>query len=118
MQTIDQIQQQINDVQAQAKAKITELQKQAEAARKAASSEAIKEVKRLIALHHLTAADIGWSGGSKSTKTKQASSDNRASVAPKYRDGETGQTWSGRGKPPTWLAAKLAAGASKESFRI
>jgi DNA-binding protein H-NS len=118
MQTIDQIQQQINDVQAQAKAKIAELQKQADAARKAASGDAIKEVKRLVALHQLTAADIGLGGGAKSVKTKSSGGDNRAAVAPKYRDGQTGQTWSGRGKSPTWLAAKLAAGASKESFRI
>jgi DNA-binding protein H-NS len=32
-------------------------------------------------------------------------------VAPKYRDPETGDTWTGRGKQPRWLQAKLAHGA-------
>lgn len=28
----------------------------------------------------------------------------RAPVAPKYRDPKSGATWSGRGKPPKWIA--------------
>jgi len=27
-------------------------------------------------------------------------------VAPKYRDPDSGATWSGRGKPPLWIAGK------------
>ncbi|MFP3798451.1 H-NS family nucleoid-associated regulatory protein [Paraburkholderia sp. SIMBA_027] len=30
----------------------------------------------------------------------------RSPVAPKYRDPESGATWSGRGKPPKWIAGK------------
>ena len=30
----------------------------------------------------------------------------RASVAPKYRDPTSGKTWTGRGKPPTWIAGR------------
>jgi DNA-binding protein H-NS len=125
MQTFEEIQAQILD-----------LQKQADAMRKQAMSAAIKEVKRLVNLYSLGMADIGMSisspakksatptkttakGAAKKTaKVKKPASDKRAAVAPKYRDNETGQTWTGRGKPPTWLAAKLAAGASKESFLI
>jgi DNA-binding protein H-NS len=126
MQTFEQIQQQILD-----------LQKQADTMRKQAMTAAIKEVKRLVNLYSLGYADIGMTvGGSpakkgaaaaktkaaKSTKpakaAKKASSDKRAAVAPKYKDNETGQTWTGRGKAPTWLAAKIAAGATKESFKI
>ncbi len=123
MQTFEQIQQQIVD-----------LQKQADTMRKQAMSAAIKEVKRLVNLYSLGFADIGITVGSpvkkgsaapkakKSTKPvkaiKKSPSDKRAAVAPKYRDNETGQTWTGRGKAPTWLTAKMAAGASKESFKI
>ena len=39
------------------------------------------------------------------------------SVPPKYR-GPNGETWTGRGLPPRWLAALIAAGAAKESFLI
>lgn len=127
MQTFEQIQQQIVD-----------LQKQADAMRKQAVAAAIKEVKRLVNLYNLGMADIGITFNSaskkatkaakatkaksvqsaKSTKSTKKSGDKRAAVAPKYRDSETGQTWTGRGKAPTWLAAKMAAGASKESFKI
>lgn len=30
----------------------------------------------------------------------------RITVAPKYRNPETGATWTGRGKPPLWIADK------------
>lgn len=38
-------------------------------------------------------------------------------VAAKYR-GPAGETWSGRGLTPKWLAALIAQGQSKESFEI
>ena len=38
-------------------------------------------------------------------------------VAAKYR-GPNGETWSGRGLPPKWLAALIAEGKTKESFLI
>lgn len=124
MQTFEQIQQQIVD-----------LQKQADAMRKQAMTAAIKEVKRLVNLYSLGYADIGITVGGTPVKkraaatkaakfakpvkaVKKSSSDKRAAVAPKYRDSETGQTWTGRGKAPTWLATKIAAGATKESFKI
>lgn len=50
-------------------------------------------------------------------KTKTASAPKKA-VAPKYRNAETGDTWSGRGKPPRWLAEAEAAGKTRDSFLI
>jgi DNA-binding protein H-NS len=38
-------------------------------------------------------------------------------VAAKYR-GPNGETWSGRGLTPKWLAALIAQGQTKESFAI
>ena len=40
-----------------------------------------------------------------------------AVVAAKYR-GPNGETWSGRGLKPRWLAAQVALGKSKEEFAI
>ena len=37
----------------------------------------------------------------------------RSGVAPKYRDPESGSTWSGRGKPPKWIA-----GQDRDNFLI
>lgn len=39
-------------------------------------------------------------------------------VAPKYRHPESGDTWTGRGKPPRWLVAAEASGATRDSFLI
>lgn len=40
-------------------------------------------------------------------------------IAPKYRNpANAAETWTGRGKPPRWLAAELAAGKAKEDFLI
>lgn len=40
-----------------------------------------------------------------------------STVAPKYR-GPNGETWSGRGLMPKWLAALVAQGRSKEEFAV
>lgn len=42
----------------------------------------------------------------------------KRAVAPKYRHPQTGETWSGRGKAPRWLAAEEASGATRDSFLI
>ena len=39
-------------------------------------------------------------------------------VPVKYRDPQTGSTWSGRGLKPRWLAEALAAGRSLEAFAV
>lgn len=40
-------------------------------------------------------------------------------VAPKYRNpAKTSETWSGRGKPPRWMAPLLAQGRKPEDFLI
>ena len=53
------------------------------------------------------------------TKVKPVKATRKAGVpvAPKYR-GPNGETWSGRGLTPKWLASLVAAGQSKESFLI
>ncbi len=39
-------------------------------------------------------------------------------VKPRYSNPETGETWTGRGKQPAWLVAKIAEGASIDDFLI
>src|SRR6516225_3279679 len=39
-------------------------------------------------------------------------------VMPKYRDPQTSETWSGRGKRPRWLVAAMKSGHKIEEFRI
>jgi DNA-binding protein H-NS len=42
----------------------------------------------------------------------------RASATPKYRNEATGETWSGRGRAPRWIAAAEAEGVGRERFLI
>lgn len=47
------------------------------------------------------------------------SSKRRAKVAPKYRDpSDASNTWTGRGRMPKWLQAKVEAGENKDKFLI
>jgi DNA-binding protein H-NS len=39
-------------------------------------------------------------------------------VLPKYRNPQTSETWSGRGKKPRWLTAAMKSGHKIEEFRI
>ena len=39
-------------------------------------------------------------------------------VLPKYRNPQTFETWSGRGKRPRWLVAAMKSGHKIEEFRI
>lgn len=63
-------------------------------AQKAESAQALATVHQLIAEFGFTAQQVfPWKPVSKK-------------VAAKYRDPDTGTTWSGRGKPPQWIAGK------------
>jgi DNA-binding protein H-NS len=62
------------------------------------------------------AAKAGAAG--KAPAAKAAKKGARATVAPKYRDPESGATWSGRGRTPVWLATQIAQGRSKDDFAI
>ncbi|KIF81103.1 H-NS histone family protein [Noviherbaspirillum autotrophicum] len=86
-------------------AEIKELQAQAEKARQAELANAITEIKAKIQEYGLTEADLF----STEKKTRKAG----ATVKPKYQNPETGETWTGRGKPPKWIA-----GANRAKFLI
>ncbi|WP_347559104.1 H-NS histone family protein [Robbsia sp. KACC 23696] len=78
------------------------LDKEIESQRTAARHDALIEVRKLISLFDLTASEVGL--GPK--VGRPARSANRQPVAPRYRDPESGTTWSGRGKPPKWILGK------------
>lgn len=70
------------------------LEQQIAAARKAEVTGAVQQIRGLIEAFGLTQDDIF-----PAAKQKRET----GAVAPKYRDPVTGQTWSGRGKPPNWI---------------
>jgi DNA-binding protein H-NS len=62
-------------------------------------SKAVEEVRALVEAYEISANEIFSSGA----RTPRAA---KASVAAKYRNTETGETWSGRGRSPKWLEGK------------
>ena len=56
-------------------------------------------------------ADVVGGGGARATKGRP--------VAAKFANPENrAETWSGRGRKPNWMSAKLKAGASMDDFRL
>lgn len=90
-----------------------ELEKQIENARKQELSDAIGQIRSLMSQYGLTVADLG--GKASGTKT---SSTKGSKVAPKYRNGSTGETWTGRGRQPKWVEQALASGKTLEQLAI
>ena len=60
-------------------------------------------------------AKPGRPAGRKAAKSKKRA---KRKVAPKYRDPQSGATWSGRGLTPKWLKEKEKAGGNREEFLI
>ncbi|MFI8614331.1 H-NS family nucleoid-associated regulatory protein [Acidovorax sp. NPDC077693] len=65
-------------------------------AKKAESAQALQIVPQLIEEFGFTAQQV-FPWNAKAAKKK---------VAAKYRDSDTGATWTGRGKSPQWIAGK------------
>ena len=63
------------------------------------------------------AAKAGRPAKVKAAKAPKAARKAGQPVAAKYR-GPNGETWSGRGLTPKWLASLVAQGQSKESFAV
>jgi DNA-binding protein H-NS len=108
------------------RAKIAELEKQAEALRKDELKTVIGQIRKAVAEFGLTAADLGLNGSGKARKARAAAAPRprgRRSVGvAKYRHPDTGATWTGHGRPPTWIveasdreAYRIGAGASSSA---
>lgn len=94
-----------------------ELEKQLQEARRAERAAVINQIKSLLSEHGLTVADLGLKSGAGPKAAGAAGSTGRK-VAPKYRNNETGETWTGRGLQPKWIQAAVAAGKKLEDFAI
>jgi DNA-binding protein H-NS len=86
------------------------LERQIEEAKSREYAEVLNEIKQKMADYGITVAELTGGKGAKGAKNAGRP---RAGVAPKYRDPDSGSTWSGRGKPPKWIA-----GQTRESFLI
>ena len=92
------------------KAEIAKLEKQAEGLRKKELKSVIAKVQELMAQYELTVNDLGLAGKAvKLSAGPQGAARPKPKAAkyvgvPKYCDPKTNKTWTGRGKPPNWIA--------------
>jgi DNA-binding protein H-NS len=101
----------------QLQTRIAKLQNQAEELKRKQSASVIKSIKSTMEKHGLTLEDLagelsalvekrrGRPVGSKNAKdaVKSSGSAVRGTLPPKYRNPETGETWSGHARPPIWI---------------
>jgi DNA-binding protein H-NS len=111
-----------------------DLMRQAEAARKTEIGAAIADIKAKMAAYGITLDDLGGKtkaargrkpkagkAAAKAAKPAKATAKPakvRKPVAVKYRNSETGDTWTGRGQPATWIKAMESAGRKREEFLV
>jgi DNA-binding protein H-NS len=105
---------------------IAKLQAKAEEIRKSEVGQVIAQIRAAIEHYRLTAADLGFSRSGAATAkvlprkqaARKAVKKARKFVVPvRYRD-DKGNTWTGRGNKPRWLAAALAEGKKQDDFRV
>ncbi|OYU45431.1 MAG: histone [Burkholderiales bacterium PBB4] len=96
----------LQDIQKQ----IGKLQLEAAALLAKGRREAISKINALLKDFPLTAADLTFGAAAPGKRSRAAgkpqgsAASKRANAgAPRYQDPATGKTWTGRGKPPTWI---------------
>ncbi len=120
-ETYESIRKQISKLEAKARA--------LDAARQEKKTRAVAQVRALMKKLGIDVKDLGAAAPEKAARGTRkkagakrpagpAKSGSRPAVPAKYRDPETGTTWSGRGRTPVWLAKQLEQGRTKEEFAI
>lgn len=100
-----------------------ELEKQIVETQREERDSALSQIRQLMAQYGLTVADLTGRAGANKALRGSGSAGATAGrsgtkVAAKYRDAQTGDTWSGRGLQPRWLKAAMAAGKKLGDFAL
>lgn len=97
------------------------LEAKASALREKEKADVIAKAKLAIEHYRITAEQLGLAKAARPTtrirRPQAAKAPTRKPVAVKFRD-EQGNSWTGRGNKPRWLAAAVAQGRKVEDFLI
>lgn len=93
-----------------------ELDKKIAKAKAEEKSAVLVQIRSAMEQYEITAEDL-TAAPKRGRKDGSADPVERKPVAPKYRD-EAGNTWTGRGKQPKWVAEALAGGLTIEDLLI
>lgn len=101
---------------------IERLSKQAAALEKKQRAPIIAGIVRNMKQYDISPDEITQAFGSKRRVSKaagkRASGQVKTPIPPKFRNPETGDEWSGRGRAPKWLTAAEQAGRTRDEFLI
>lgn len=117
MSTLLEIQAQIKQLQtqeAEIKAKELEATLQEIVAKMQAFDISVGDLQSLLPMQLRGKTKTDATGSASDSKKKRVSV---TTVSAKYR-GPNGETWSGRGLTPRWLASLIASGKTKEDFAV
>lgn len=78
-----------------------ELSEKIDAVRHQQKKEGLAQIVALVEQYQFSPDEVMTALGKRKAGPKKG-----MTVAPKYRNPATGATWTGRGKPPTWIADK------------
>lgn len=97
------------------------LQRQIDEQRESERTAGLEEVRAVMAKYGFTLADL-TKGAVAPAKPKSATpggaNTSGRKVAVKYRDPESGQSWTGRGLQPKWLRERVQQGQTADSFLV
>ena len=99
----------------EAQKRVTELQKEDEEYDAKRKDELRGEIEKMVEAEGYTLADLF---GSNSSKGRTKGSKPRSRGEAKYRDPESGKTWTGKGRQPAWVRAHVETGGKVEDFAI
>jgi len=74
----------------------------------------INSIVRSMIEYEITLEDVERAYKRRVERTRSGGS----KLPPKYKNPETGATWSGRGRPPRWIVDAEAAGHTRDEFLI
>jgi len=95
---------------------IAALQKQAEEIKAQEFAKTLQEIQAKMEAFGITVADL--EGGRGRARKSVGAGEKSANPVPAKFRGPNGESWSGRGLMPRWLAALVAQGQAKETFAI
>ena len=93
-----------------------ELDKQIAKAKAGEKAAVLAQMRSAMEQYGITPEDL-FTTAKRGRKPGSTNSGERKPVAPKYRN-EAGETWTGRGKQPKWVAEALASGLTLEDLMI
>ena len=102
---------------AQIQQQIDKLQQEAEKVKAKEVEGVIERIKAAIAFYSLTPSDLFVTRGRPPGKPKKAAS-KKAPSKTKYKDKDTGKTWTGHGKRPGWFVKAIEAGVKADEMAV